>query len=501
MIKAEENDLPPGWTTARLDSIVSSSGVFSDGDWVESKDQDPNGKVRLVQLADVGEMAFLDKSSRFMTIEKAQELNCTYLKKGDLLISRLGDPLGKTCLFPAIEEQAVTVVDVCILRPDHRDIETKLFGHFLNGPNLRRIIDEQSSGTTRKRITGKKLKALNVPVPPTNEQRRIVEKIESLFVQLEKGEEGLREVQKLLARYRQSVLKAAVTGQLTADWRTDNADRLEHGRDLLARILQTRRETWEGRGKYKEPAAADTTDLPELPEGWLWTTLGALISNGPQNGLYLPQSKYGAGTPILRIDDYQLDWLRPSQELRRVEASNDERSKYALAPGDFVINRVNSVSHLGKTTLVSAEYEGTLFESNMMRFGATNEVSAEYLRLYLTSGIGRKRLIKNLKHAVNQASINQGDVEATPVPLPSKEEQLEIVQTVSKELSGETATNAYCETELARSGAVRQSILKEAFSGTLVPQDPSDEPAADLLERIRKARPAAPKKARRRVKA
>jgi hypothetical protein len=90
-------------------------------------------------------------------------------------------------------------------------------------------------------------------IAPLNEQRRIVEKIETLFARLDKGEEALRDVQKLLARYRQSVLKAAVTGQLTADWRAENAHRLEHGQDLLARILQTRRETWEGRGKYKEP--------------------------------------------------------------------------------------------------------------------------------------------------------------------------------------------------------------------------------------------------------
>ncbi|HDQ39652.1 MAG TPA: hypothetical protein ENN39_01280, partial [Desulfonatronum sp.] len=114
------------------------------------------------------------------------------------------------------------------------------------------------------------------PLPPLNEQHRIVEKIETLFARLDKGEETLREVQKLLARYRQSVLKAAVTGQLTADWRAENAHRLEHGRDLLARILQTRRETWDGRGKYKEPVAPDTTGLPELPEGWVWASLDML---------------------------------------------------------------------------------------------------------------------------------------------------------------------------------------------------------------------------------
>lgn len=362
-------------------------------------------------------------------------------------------------------------------------------------------IEAMGTGTTVKGVRLNEIRELQIPLAPLNEQRRIVEKIETLFARLDKGEEALRDVQKLLARYRQSVLKAAVTGQLTADWRAENAHRLEPGQDLLARILQARRETWDGRGKYKEPVAPDTTDLPELPEGWVWASLGALISKGPRNGLYLPQSKYGSGTPILRIDDYQVDWLRPVQELRRVAAEPEECDKYGLRHGDFVVNRVNSVSHLGKTTLLPAEYDGALFESNMMRFSVSGQVSSEYLHLYLTSELGRKRLTKNCKHAVNQASINQGDVEATPVPLPPRLEQEQIAQIVAEESSREIASLKTCQTELARSAALRQSILKDAFAGRLVPQDPADEPAAALLARIRQTRAAAPGKTGRKTRA
>ena len=185
--------------------------------------------------------------------------------------------MGKACIYPGREDKAVTAVDVCIFRPSCEEFEPKLFGFFLNCGSLRGSIDSQSSGTTRKRITGKKLKALQVPVPPLNEQRRIVEKIETLFARLDQGEAALRHTQTLLARYRQSVLKAAVTGALTADWRAQNAHRLEPGRDLLARILQTRRQTWQGRGKYQEPAAPDTTRLPELPEGWVWASVDMIL--------------------------------------------------------------------------------------------------------------------------------------------------------------------------------------------------------------------------------
>src|SRR5690242_19759632 len=101
-----------------LSQIIGKDGIFVDGDWVESKDQDPTGSVRLIQLADVGEGKFVNKSKRYLTIEKATELKCTFLKPGDVLVARMPDPIGRACIFPELGEQCVTVVDVCIIRPD-----------------------------------------------------------------------------------------------------------------------------------------------------------------------------------------------------------------------------------------------------------------------------------------------------------------------------------------------------------------------------------------------
>src|SRR5690348_15116201 len=93
-------ELPTGWAAATLGELIGREGLFIDGDWIESKDQDPNGHVRLIQLADVGDGHFRDRSSRFLTHEKANELGCTFLQKGDLLIARMPDPLGRCCIFP-----------------------------------------------------------------------------------------------------------------------------------------------------------------------------------------------------------------------------------------------------------------------------------------------------------------------------------------------------------------------------------------------------------------
>ena len=439
------------------------------------------------------------ENPKFVPHEFAKGLERVRVLVDDILIVKDGATTGKTSLATATHEGAVINEHLFQLRPTEAVDARYLFYFLWSSPGNAEIMKD-FRGSAQGGITKSVLDVCEVLVAPLNEQRRIVEKIETMFALLDKGEEALRDVQKLLARYRQSVLKAAVTGQLTADWRAQNTHPLEHGRDLLARILQTRRETWDGRGIYKEPAPPNTTDLPELPEGWVWTSLGALISKGPQNGLYLPQSKYGSGTPILRIDDYQVDWIRPVSELRQVAAEPDDCQKYGLQHGDFVVNRVNSVSHLGKTTLLLEEYAGAVFESNMMRFSASDRISKEYLGLYLTSDLGRERLIKNCKHAVNQASINQGDVEATPVPLPPRLEQEEIVQTVSEDSSREIAVLATCKTELARSASLRQSILKDAFAGRLVPQDPTDEPATALLARIKETRAAAPGRIRRKAR-
>ncbi|MDQ3670577.1 MAG: type I restriction endonuclease subunit S, partial [Actinomycetota bacterium] len=109
--------LPFGWATAVIGDLTTNDGTFTDGDWVETKDQDPEGDVRLTQLADVGDGVFRDRSRRFLTSESAAHLGCTFLEPGDLLIARMPDPLGRACVFPGDSRRCVTAVDVCIVRP------------------------------------------------------------------------------------------------------------------------------------------------------------------------------------------------------------------------------------------------------------------------------------------------------------------------------------------------------------------------------------------------
>jgi len=156
-----------------LPDLIGENGLFSDGDWVESKDQDQNGDVRLIQLADVGIGEYINKSARFMTSEKAEKLRCTFLKPGDILIARMPDPIGRACVFPGDAKPCVTVVDICILRPDHDIVDTNWLVHRINSSDFIYHIQKWVTGTTRQRISRSNLSTLAFSLPPLEEQKRI----------------------------------------------------------------------------------------------------------------------------------------------------------------------------------------------------------------------------------------------------------------------------------------------------------------------------------------
>jgi type I restriction enzyme S subunit len=215
--------LPGGWAEARLPDMIASAGVFTDGDWVESKDQDPNGDVRLIQLADVGDGKYRDRSVRFLTHQKAQELGCTYLTPGDALIARMPDPLGRACVFPGDSRASVTVVDVCIVRPGEGGVNPRWLVHAINAPQTRRAIASYQKGTTRKRVSRGNLALVPFPVPPLAEQERIAAAVEEKFSRLDAGLAAVERIRRNLRRIRSAVLMRAFS-PLRVDPATLGAD-------------------------------------------------------------------------------------------------------------------------------------------------------------------------------------------------------------------------------------------------------------------------------------
>jgi type I restriction enzyme, S subunit len=284
-----------------------------------------------------------------------------------------------------------------------------------------------------------------VAIAPGPEQRRIVAKLDSLTGRTARAREQLGRIPKLIQKYREAILSAATEGKLVRPTTT-----------------------------------------------WKVTPLGDNVSWGPQNGIYLPQSKYGSGVPILRIDDFQTGWVKSRKLIRFVMATKAEQANYALKTGDIVINRVNSPSHLGKLIVIPHDLNGAIFESNMMRFRVEKAVLPELVVVYLSSRKGMADLKKHAKWAVNQASINQGDVLGVNIPVPSIQEQLIILSALTRAFAWlDRIVSEYANASrlLPR---LDQAILTKAFRGDLVPQDPNDQPveicAADAGSPARRGR-------------
>ena len=290
------------------------------------------------------------------------------------------------------------------------------------------------------------LQEFPIPVPPLAQQQRIIDHIESLFAKLDEAKQKAQDALDSFETRKAAILHKAFTGELTAQWRK------EHGVGM---------ESWEN------------------------LRLENLIEGGPQNGLYKPQTAYGTGTKILRIDCFYKGAVLPWENLKRLALSKNEIEQYHLNINDIVINRVNSMAYLGKSALIRELPEECVFESNMMRIALnTRMVIPEYAIKYLNSVIGVQELRKNAKQAVNQASINQQDVKNVAIKLPKLDEQAEIVRLLDDLLAKEQQTKEAAEGVLGQIDLIKKAILALAFRGELGTNDPSEESAVELLKQI-----------------
>ena len=346
-------------------------------------------------------------------------------------------------------------------------------------------------GTTFNAITGNQLKTFEIPLPPLPEQHRIVAKIEELFTKLDAGINELYKAQSQLKRYRQSVLKAAFEGKLTETWRAEHQGEIEPVSVLLERILKERREKWEAeqleqmKAKYKEPIAPDTSNLPELPNRWKWVKLGQvtyLITKG-SSPRWQGFNYVDKGIFFLRSQNVGWGGLNLSNIAYLPEAFNKKEKKSILQRGDVLLNLVGA--SIGRAAIASHELEGANMNQavaliRLVRNGLDNK----FLMTYLISPDAQS-IIHEKKVDVARANLSLTDVSEFAVPLPPLSEQQAIVSEVESRLSVADEVEKTITVELKRAEQLRQSILKKAFSGELAPQDPSDEPASVLLERIK----------------
>ena len=500
-----ENDieLESNWSSATLGEIIAGDGVFTDGDWVESKDQDENGDVRLIQLADIGDGVYKDKSARFMNTESAEDLRCTYIEKGDVLVARMPDPLGRACIFPGDPKKSVTVVDICILRPATKGVDNKWLMYWINSPVFRNKIAALQSGTTRRRISRKNLASIKFPVPPSRLQVTIREKIEELFSHIDAGVVGLKQTKVKLQQYRQSVLIGAVTGKLTEQWRDENADKIEPVDELLERILEERRANWEveqlkifeekgqipkddkWKGKYKVPLSPEIEDVPGIPSEWGYLRLEAI--SAIQGGITVDAKRKPDDTtllPYLRVANVQRGYFNLSK-MKDIRVPNDKVEGLLLQDGDVLFNEGGDRDKLGRGWVWRNEIDKCIYQNHVFRARLySNELVSEFVSIFGNT-IGKEYFIKQGKQTTNLASINKTKLSAFPVPVCSFDEMTKIIEIVSDKIGKTERTIVDIDAQLLHATRLKSSVLAKAFSGELVENIETDESAEQLLEKIK----------------
>ena len=422
------------------------------------------------------------------------------LKKGDIVIARTGATTGKSFLLNEIPEPAIFAS--YLIRLNTSGIfPPEYIALFMQSVNYWHQIIVVSKGSAQPGANASILSKLSVPLPPLNEQRRIVAKIEALKARSQRVKEALEAIPPLLDQFRQSVLAAAFRGDLTADWREQNPD-VESASVLLERIRAERDKRYqnecnkaeaEGRRKpilFKENIEQiEISNLPTIPDTWSWTRLVNIsnIIGGVTKGRKFGNRKT-IMLPYLRVANVQDGYL-DLNEIKEIEILPEDLEKYHLEYGDILFTEGGDRDKLGRGTIWRDNIKNCIHQNHVYRARLYySGVSCDYISLVTKSKYAKAYFFANASQTVNLASINLTCLGNLPLPIPSAEEQKEIVYRFQHLFKAADIIEQQYQQAKANLDQLDQSILAKAFRGELVPQDPNDEPASVLLERIRAER-------------
>ena len=370
-------------------------------------------------------------------------------KRGDLLFTTEA-PLGEVAFAPS--KKFSLAQRIMLLRPLEDSIKPEFLLYQIQTASFQEKLRISETGSVVKGISSRNFKPFPIIIPPLPEQYRIVTKIEELFTKLDAGINELHKAQSQLKQYRQSVLKAAFEGKLTEAWRAEHQGEIE-------------------------PAAPVTSDLPA---GWIWGTVEK-IAEKIHYGYTASAANNPIGPKFLRITDIQnnsVNW--DSVPYCRIDEIKQQQ--YLLKENDLVFARTGAT--VGKSFLIQGSIPDAIFASYLIRIILKEEINAKFVYIFFQSQSYWLQIHQG-KVGSGQPNVNAKILSQITLPLPAPSEQQAIVSEVESRLSVADEVEKTITAELKRAEQLRQSILKKAFSGELVPQDPNDEPASVLLERIK----------------
>jgi type I restriction enzyme S subunit len=466
--------LPTSWAWVKLGEISERINPgFPSGKHNKNREGIPH--LRPMNINVKGE---IDLS----VVKYVQQESYDRLLKGDVLFNNTNSPelLGKTACVKENSNWAysnhMTRIRVNSNLVNSCWIAYSLHRLFLLGffqMNCVHHVNQASVGSTF--LTDK----ISIPFPPLAEQQRIVSRIDEVFTRLDAGGKSLETVMSQLKRYRQSVLKSAFEGKLTEEWRRTHRDRLEPASKLLKRIKEERKS---GPGKHKEAPPVNTSDAPELPEKWAWTRLGDMAEVMDVDHK-MPKTARKGGIPFLSAKNFvgydDIDF----ENVKQISEEDFQRlsRKCKPEPGDLLYSRIGAA--LGKAREVPLRITFHISYS-LCIIRPVSPLYSRFLKWLLKSPLILSQAKANTR-SIGVPDLGLRDIGGFQIPIAPLNEQQRIVDEIEQRLSIAEGVEKTVIGSSKQAEKLRQSILKHAFEGKLVPQDSNDEPASVLLERIK----------------
>lgn len=489
-------ELPDNWVVGKVQDLI----IIRNGYAFKSKYFQDDEGAPVIRQTNLSTDVVNFKKPKYLPSEFLDEYPDFKVIKGDMLIGLSGS-IGNLSRYmgdlPALQNQRTGLL------VERIPGATKFVKYYLQ--LIKKDLLVAAKGVAVQNISSKTIENWHMPIAPLAQQKRIIAKIEELFSHIDAGIAALNKTKKLLKQYRQSVLTAALTGELTKQWREDNKDKLEPASQLLERILIERREKWEiqqlaqfeakgktpkddnWKEKYKESEGVIFDGLPDLPEEWMWARLDSITFIG--TGMSVSSSRK-VSDPIdvayLRVANVQRGYL----VLDKIKTIPIEKSKLAdlqLQEWDVLYNEGGDLDKLGRGWIWENQVQPCITQNHVFR--ASPYIKERYHSIFLSiwgNTFGQKYFIDTGKQTTNLASINKGVLSAFPTPLPPLAEQKKIIQLVEEKLNSIERLKLDVTSQLIKAENSKQSILASAFSGRLVERSDADGDANYLLQKIEK---------------
>jgi type I restriction enzyme S subunit len=477
------SELPEGWDRTTITDIAE---VFL-GKTPARHDYRSSGKLKVIKFRDLrdGRIDFQTSKDGFLRDNGNVIPGLRELRPHDVLITSAahsGENIGKKCAYveslPRCFDRIFFTGELLNIRCQDETLSRWVYFFFRSSDGFAEI-QKTVSGV---HLTAGRAKEMSMPLAPLSEQGRIVARLEKLLSRVDAAQARLANIPSILKRFRQAVLAAACSGRLTADWRDENSN-VEPASQLVENINKHR----QSRVVVELLQAREYPD--DLPSTWIWVRFGSVIGE-LRNGVSIRPNIEPPGTAMLRINA-----ARPGKvdlnEIRYLPNANEFFPSYSLQERDLLFTRYNgSLELLGICGMVRGLSGSVLlYPDKLMRVRFDHDLLLpEYTEIFFQAPAVHDRVTAKAKSSAGQNGVSGSDIKTQPLALAPLAEQQEIVRRVEALFKTADALKARYRRAKAHVDKLTQSILARAFHGELVPQDPNDEPASVLLERIKSKR-------------